>query len=117
MTWVTPQGEVPDVNPLGDLSNWFSLIKDGSGGRITSVYYPSGESRAVVAFKKSLSQHITVGGEVVREVREGGVHVVRGRSFDEEQRRRISVEKVSTYLVEVSIFAFNGVPMCGHFAS
>ena len=104
--WDTPEGRnIPDTNPIGDLSNWFSLVKEtANGGAISRVHYPSSERAAVVAFKKSLSQLFSVGGVTERRVEEGGVQVVREEGWREEQQsRRVLVEKVSVLVMTKDI--------------
>lgn len=94
-TWITPGGNTSDPNLLGDLSNWFSLVKEENGGNIAGVYYPRTEANATVAFKKSLSQLIAVVGEVSRTVEDGRVFVVNGRSQRVDGRNYVDVQKVS----------------------
>ena len=96
MTWSTLEGSYSDPNPIGDLSNWFSLVKESTGGGILQVYYPADESLQVVAFKKSLSQLISVGGVAEREARQGGVQVVREMTSREYQHHTVVTEKVRT---------------------
>lgn len=94
--WNTLHGDIPDTNPIGNLSKWFSLVKEATSGGVSRVYFPNEERESVIAFKKSLAQLISlsVGGMVERSVEEGGMHVVRQRTFREQQQGRISIEKV-----------------------
>ena len=99
LTWNTPSGDVPDISPLGVLgagnpSDWFSLVKEETSGGVSHVYFPQGESEAVVAFKKSLSQLVSIDGGVEREVLSGGTHVVRRRSELNQQHGTIRTDKV-----------------------
>lgn len=97
LTWNTQDGDISEPNPIGNLSNWFSFVKDDEAGAISRVYFPQGESEMVLAFKKSLSQLISVGDVVERSVEEGGVHVVRERSEGVLQEgRRVTVVKVKS---------------------
>ena len=91
LTWVTSHGAVSNANPIGNLSNWFSLVRDETSGGVAHVFYPRDESKAVLAFKKSLSQLISVGEVVERSIGEGGVHLVRERGF---RGRDVFVDKV-----------------------
>ena len=93
--WVTPRGNTSDSNFLGNLSNWFSLVKEENGGGISGVYYPRTESNVPLAFKKSLSQLISVVGAVSRSIEDGRIVVVRGRSQRTQGRNYVDVQKVS----------------------
>ncbi len=100
LVWNTPSGNVPDTNPLdgGDLSDWFSLVKDGMDGGVSRVYFPQGENEAVLAFKKSLSQLLSLGeggrGGVEREVVAGGSQVVRRSSESSQPQGTVRTNKV-----------------------
>ncbi len=100
LTWSTPTGDVPDTTPLGgNLSDWFSLVKEETGGGVARVYFPQGENEALVAFKKSLSQLVAFGGGVERggverEVEAGGIHVVRGSGLVSQRQGTVRTDKV-----------------------
>lgn len=93
--WSTPRGNTSEPNFLGTLSNWFSLVKEENSGGVSAVYYPRTESNATVAFKKSLSQLISIVAVVTRTVEDGRVFVVRGKSQRSEGRNYVDVQKVS----------------------
>ena len=99
LTWNTPSGDVVDTSPLGvvggrNLSDWFSLVKDETSGSIARVFFPQGESEAMVAFKKSLSQLISIGEVDEREVLPGGTHVVRGEVELSQRQATVQTDKV-----------------------
>ena len=96
LVWNTQRGDILELNPIGNLSNWFSFVKEDEAGGVSRVYFPQGESEMVLAFKKSLSRLISVAGVVERSMEEGGVHVVRETSDGVLlEGRRVTVEKVS----------------------
>ena len=93
--WTTSHGSMLDSDPIGNLSNWFSLVKQEGGGGISRVYYPRRESRIVLAFKKSLSQLLSVGGAVERNEGVGGVHVIKERDERAGDQGTVAIVKVS----------------------
>ena len=97
--WSTSQGNIPDSSLIGNLSNWFSLVRDETGNEISSVYYPKGESNATLAFKKSLSQLISIENMVSYSVVDGRVSVVAGRHTREDGRDLVAFNKVSRWVL------------------
>lgn len=101
LTWSTSQENYTDTSPIGNLSNWFSLTKNDGSGAISSVFYPSQESKAVLAFKKSLSQLLSVRTVVNRTLGQGGHQVVREEVNRQLQGHTVALTKVSTSLAAV----------------
>ena len=95
LAWYTETETIHDANPIGKMINWFSLVKNPENGGVSSVYHPSNESQVVLAFKKSLSQLVSIGDVTERGVASEGVQTV--REVSTKDGGTVSLNKVRTF--------------------
>ena len=89
------EGDAAESDPFGDLTCWFSFVKEDQGGGVSRVYHTEDESQVALAFKKSLSRLFAIGGAVERGVGPDGTHVVSERTSSVGDQGTVVTEKVS----------------------